>query len=220
LSNDGGWYKNVSAGGGVTFNLAYQSTANDTVGGTTVSYGSLAIGVADANRVVAIGVWVRGAGNVASMTIGGVTATQVSSAAAANPSTTFSDIWYAAVPTGTTAAVSVTYSAAAIQSIVWAYRIITSTPTPTGANAADPNLASISTTLSVPPGGGGMNVYGSRNQTPSTPTWTNAVADNTQAFSGHGVGAATTTGTGSITVTAAALVTGGENAMSTAAWGP
>jgi len=208
------------AGAGVTFSLSYTGKVSDTVGGTSPSYGSGAIGTADSNRVVAAAIWSRAGTSISSVTIGGVSATQVSGAAAANSTTTLSDIWYASVPTGTTATIAVTYAASTQRSVVYLYRVVTSTPTPNAAgHDQTTTLTSVATTINVPSGGGAINVGGNRNFA-TIPTWTNAVQDDSIALSGaQATTAATTTGTGSITVTMT-VGAGGEDCLSSASWGP
>lgn len=221
------------------FSLAGTGAVTDTVGGTTITYASVPIGVANVNRVVAVGIAgdTTGASQVISgVTIGGVTAVQAANAVATN-GISFSDIWYAPVPTGTTASVVVTYTIATSASVVEAYRIITTTPIPlAGAGVSNSVLAQslANTPYVVPAGGGSFNIYVFRGGSlgNSVVTWTNASpttnGDNLQDGIGGGtnsnpiVSVAHTTATGSVTVSASIAGPGFNNnqTISAAAWGP
>ena len=220
-----------------SFSLAWVSHAEDSAGGTTVTYSSLSFGAAASNRIIAVAV-VNRANNtiptVSSMTIGGGSATQVASAQATDSGDFFAgDIWQAAVPTGTSGNVAITYSAASLRSGIDLYRIVTTTPTAASANGVAPGAsatnAPVSTTVTIPSGGAALSIYGLRGAQSSTPsiTWTNATSDFTATNVGGAnllmVGSATTNGlTGSTTITG--QTTGNANStpvlMSSAAWGP
>lgn len=156
-------------GGAVTFALTFAASKSDTVGGTTITYnggGDPSIGTADPNRVVAIAIMCRvgATATVTSATIGGVSATQASGAGIGIAGASLTDIWYASVPSGTTAAVAVTYGSASVVSEIAVYRIITSTPTPqdsqhnsTATLAAAGNL---SKSVTIPGAGGAIGAFG------------------------------------------------------------
>lgn len=227
-----------ASAGGASFSLAWTGVVIDTAGGTSVNYASVPIGVADANRVVAVAIAGDTAGAatspVSTVTIGGISATQVSGAATFS-AIAYSDIWYASVPTGTTATVAVTYGTPIANSAVQAYRIITTTPTPsTGASGTAVAQAISNTAYTVPAGGGSFNVYVFRGGSTGSDTvaWTNASPTSNGDNLQQGIGGVTnsnpiisvahTTGTGSITVSAAITGPGFNNnqTISAAAWGP
>src|SRR5258708_10655453 len=147
------------------------------------------------------------------MTIGGVSATQVASAQATDSGDFFAgDIWQAAVPSGTSGNVAITYSAASLRSGIDLYRIITTTPTAASANGVAPGPsgtnAPVSTTVTIPSGGRALSIYGFHVPQSATPsiTWTDATSDFTATNIGGAnllmVGSATTSGlTGSTTLT-------------------
>lgn len=214
----------TSGGGGLA--LAWTANADDNTAQTTYTFSSIAIGVADANRVVAVGFWWRTGADaevVSSMTIGGVTASQASGAYStrADGALNNTDIWYASVPTGTTATIVVGVSGGGgSRAAISTYRIITTTPTPTnttfGIGAAE---TVTSGTLTIPSGGAGFAMYGSRNAFGSGVTWTNATRDVQVDLATLAVySSAKVTATNAIT--AVGNTGGAGSAMSCAAWGP
>lgn len=228
----------LDAGGGVSFSLTWTGVGLNTAGGTSISYTSVPIGVADANRVVAVAIVADTAGGASTptaVTIGGISATQVGGAYCNSLSVLDTSIWYASVPTGTTATVAVTYTIATVASGVEAYRIITTTPTPS-ASATNTSVAqSISNAAyTVPSGGGSFNIYAFRGGGTGSDsvTWTNATPTTNGDDMQQGIGGGTnsnpiasvahTTATGSVTVSAAITGPGFNNSqcISAAAWGP
>jgi hypothetical protein len=219
-----GWYK-PSIAAPIVFDLAWTAGASDASSSTTVNYGSLAIGAADTNRIVVVAIASRmtTVNTISSVTIGGVPATLVSGTLAQIGGTNGSSsaIYQAAVPTGTTATVSVTYGAAAVRSAVSVYRLITGTPTATSSNNANNVSTSIGGAVTVPSGGGGIALYW--NQPGSvTVAWTNASEPEDYIVAPSGPSTLSTSkisGTGSLTVTATPSVGGLNQLFSAAAWG-
>ncbi len=220
---------------GAAFSFAWVSHAEDSAGGTPITYSSLSFGAADPNRIVAVAVVNRstGAPTIAAMTIGGISATQVASAAAVDSGSMFlADVWQAAVPTGTSGNVAITYGVSSTRSGIDLYRIVTTSPTAASANGAFSSSsatdAPISTTVTIPSGGAALSVYGLRGPQSGTPsiTWTNASSDNTATNIGGAnflmVGSAKASSVGSTTISG--QTTGNNNGtpvtMSSAAWGP
>lgn len=218
----------AAGGGGVTFALDWTASAIDTGGGTTVNYGTLSIGVADTNRIVAVAIGDRNSGGSATVTgvsIGGNAATQAPSAASGGTKIVHADIWYLAVPTGTTATISVTYSASATRSGVDIYRIITTTPAPSTGIGANDSSNTISTgAFTTPAGGAAICIFVQQNPTSGNDiTWTNATKDHTDSL----IGSFTTVGSAKVSAAGSASVTGAisgatvsDIAISAAAWGP
>lgn len=210
----------VHSTGSVSFSLNFAGSSSDTAGGTTTTYTSVAIGAADTNRIVAVGVAVRvnaDVDSISSMTIGGISATQVAGARStrADAGLSITDIWYAAVPTGTTANIVINWSASVVRSGIGAYRIITATPAPTSVSFGIGTGTNATTgTITVPGGGAGFAIFGNRNGTGSV-AWTNATGDFNLFPSGnYSVGGAKFTATNTITGTEG--VSGA--AISGAAW--
>lgn len=95
--------------------ISYESYAASTANATIYTYSSQSIGTADSNRIVYVMSFTRAADGaditISSLTIGGVSATeQVFQQREFNGGDEHVSIWSAAVPTGTTADIVVTYS--------------------------------------------------------------------------------------------------------------
>lgn len=217
-------YKSAAAAA-IVFSVTFIGNTEDTAatGLATVDYGTVSIGTANPNRVVVVGVFARidSSSPPVAVSIGGISATQAPSAFVAGGGSMESDIWYASVPTGTTADIQVTWATSPYEhrNGIAVYRVITSTPTPTtGANAQDPSATSIGTTYTVPAGGAGINM--ASQQFGGALTFTNATLDFDQnASGGSEYAAAHNSIAGSVTVTLNAA--GGQQiTMSSAAWGP
>lgn len=208
ISNTTTWNWTTGASG-PTFALDFVAGPSTTSAGN-VTYTAVSLGAADTNRIVAVCVGWRPAATgdtVTSITIGGVSATQATGAYisgnfGAQPVN--SDLWYAAVPTGTTGDIVINFSASPSRNCAGVYRIVTAHPAPssvvTAAQAG--STTPISTTITVPGTGGGFAMQSNRRGTNSSSTWTNAVKDfevlNLGGFSDFT--AAKITGTGSIAV--------------------
>lgn len=208
---------------GVVFSLTNVDSAVDIVGGTTVDYSSksFSFGAANANRNIVVVFWGRSTDTTTpAVTIGGVTASLVAGTKGVNTNTTYSMIFQAAVPTGATGAVSIVAPASILRSGVGIYRLITTTPAVSSANATQAiGPSSLNASVTVPTGGGGIGVFSSRD-TITTNTWTNAVADfNNPVSTGGNVTGATVSGTGSVSVTCS-VGSVEEMCLSLAAWGP
>ncbi len=162
--------------------IAWQQTdsSGTLTAGSTITWTAANIGTAASDRIVVF-FW-NGDTTVASgVTIGGVTATR-----AVREATTFSglDIWYAAVPTGTTANIVITASGtmgslmAAVGSLTGAM----ADPDTTGTSVT-PGVNSVSLNLVVPSGGIGF-WWVSAGSAPSTAgSWSTITNDVSVAFS-------------------------------------
>ena len=213
-----------------SFSISWQDLKTDTSIATTVPYGTVNIGAADANRVVAVAIFYRGSftASVSAVTINGsINASRVTGSASGNASNSFTDIWYASVSSGTTATVTVTYDQNTARSAIEVYRVITSTPTPSSGNGTvnSPTQTTISQSITVPVGGGAIVFVANNGSNGATDvTFTNATADASSLFFNLGSNSigktAIVNGTGSVTV--GGSVNGSANVMleSLAAWGP
>jgi hypothetical protein len=214
-----------TAGGGIVFALDWQSGANESSGLTTITYASLAFGAADANRTIAVAIAARmtTVNTISSVTIGGIAATlvagsvvQVSGTNGAN-----SAIYQAAVPSGTTGDVVVTYGAAAARTGVSVYRLITGTPTATSANTyANASGNPAAAAITIPSGGKGFAAVFQTSGT-SVYTWSNATPSGgdyqVSAGGASRFSSATVTSTGSPSADVGSAT---SQILTTAAWGP
>lgn len=230
------WIPDIPSGkavASVVFSLTFTDTKADTVGGTAITYnsgGDPSIGVADTNRIVAVAIMARigATATVTSVTIGGISATQVSGAAA-SPANLATDIWYAAVPTGTTATVVVNYGSTSVVSGVAVYRIITSTPTPQdgqhNSSATTSSASPLSKSVTIPSGGGMIGSFGyipggsGSNNAWSGGTITRDVDVNIGVTGRYFSAAHDTTDSGLTTITVTpSIATSVAGAISLAAW--
>lgn len=119
------------APGPASFDVSYVTTSavDDTVN-PTAEFLSLSLGAADANReiFVCIGTWDNtGPRDVSSVTVGGVSGSQVIEyvlSGISEAGTAGFGMWKAAVPTGTTGDVVVTFSGSVARCVVSIYRVI------------------------------------------------------------------------------------------------
>lgn len=209
--------KIAAAGGGLTL-YTYLGHVGFTTGFTSpTTFSSFNIGAASSNRVIAVAVFTNAnpAQTITGVTIGGISATQATSAAETNALTS-SDLWYASVPTGTTANIVITSTGSPnfLMGIAVA-AIVTTTPTAgTGANAGGLTGGPINTNVTIPAGGVAFTILG--NQNASTAAFSNLTIDDTFTFGGtFYAGHQTVTGTDTATLS-------GFDAwsMSTVPWGP
>ena len=203
----------------------------------TITYnvgGDPSIGAADPLRIVAIATGGRMGSTLppSAVTIAGITATMAPGAFVESGGAMQGSVWYAPVPTGTTATVVVTWPVVPGGTQIFVYRIITHGPNPTtAATAAGPaNAEAAPISYTVPTAGASLAAYFQRDSAGSdgAVTWTNATADlNIVNPDGRDVSAAHTTATGAVTVTAAdptgvaagIASQGAESALVAVAWG-
>jgi hypothetical protein len=150
---------------------SYHTTGQLSSSTTTPSITGLSIGAESANRWVVAAIRSDGSspGTTSGVTIGGVSATIAIQSTTDGGEDYFTAIAYAKVPTGTTADVNWTLSAAMSSHVAWVYTI---TYDDTEANFT----VNTSTTCSVAHVDGGVTIGVSTDSTSSTNiTWTNAL---------------------------------------------
>lgn len=153
-------------------NLTYRAESwNSSANSATPSFSSLTIGDASATRLVIVGVvWaISGATNLNSATIGGVSATVIAQNDGANCGTA---VIMAAVPSGTTATVALTFANSVPRAgvVVWTLDgHISSTPHDFD-NPAGGAQAIRTATLDIPAGGAAVAIAYSG----ADPAWTSA----------------------------------------------
>lgn len=154
-------YNSSVAGGGGSNTLTFTQTSAPTFtagnGTTSQTFSGLSTGTASADRKVDVCFFVPSNGPITAVTIGGVSATQESASAASGYEV---ELWDAAVPTGTTANVVVTFTSGSTNNIGVAVGSLTgTTSTPTFqassilALAYEANPAASSPALSLTTGG-------------------------------------------------------------------
>jgi hypothetical protein len=144
----------VMIGGGPEATRSYRTEVDEETGTNPRTWTSQDIGTAAADRHVVVGVPLRAAGNItiSSVTVGGISATQLKTIdGEVGANTTSVDLWIAAVPTGTTASIVVTFSGAPARHGIAVWAVYGSTGT---ASASVSSLSNgSSTSLTVPAGG-------------------------------------------------------------------
>lgn len=209
----------VPSGG--SFSLTFGSQAASSSTGTTISYGTVTWGPGCSAVILAVNWYnTNQTDTISSISVGAQSASAIAGATiGAAPVQVSSSLWQLNSPSGASALVSVTYSAATTyNSSVAAYCLVTSNTTVQSSNsAAALTGVNASAAVSVPTGGGAVVTGGSYSG--AAITWTNATQDAVVTTGGVYQSAAHTTATGSVTVTntpAAATA----NTVSIAAFGP
>lgn len=206
--------------------ISFTASATDDTSQTTYTFSGVALGTAAADRKIVVGVGgaraAAGAHTVASMTVGGIAASLVKQQDVSAGDRETAEIWQAAVPTGTTGDIVVTFDAGMVGAGigVWAVYGAQSAAHATAGSNADPMNASID----VP--SGGVLIGYARNANGGTFTWTNLTEKFDEQFdsaapSNH-TGAADTFASAqtALSVTCDPSTAGSDNAMALASWGP
>lgn len=185
--------------------------------GTPATFTGGVIGTAQTNRicVACVVAYDGGANEPASVTIGGVSATKISSSG-------HMSMWRASVPTGTTADVVVTAPGGGGWG--WAGCLLasirTGSPTPTGTTTTTWEWAAGGPASSVTTPTDGLTLaFAARDSTGATAAWSNATAQGFKANLIWSAGIATRAIAGTATITAGGFG-GATNALLTASWGP
>lgn len=226
----------VHSSGSDPFSVTATDNSSDTSASSPVTYTGLSIGATGTNRVIAAGVGSRNAGGIgaiSSLTIGGISATKAI-AVTNGAGDQSAEIWYASVPTGTTANVVVTYTTGAYaRGGIQLWRVISATgnaPTATATgvdNATDTQPIDTPASVTIPSGGAAMGVIFTLLGGPGTPTGSpsgfnldmniNIVTTQNVWALHSAAGAFTGSQTLSTTLTGSAL---SGQAFATAVWGP
>ncbi len=217
-------FTTASGGGGVTFTPT-DNPANQSIGNasSTALFPGVNIGTPSSDRIVVVAVSLVANYAAQNVTIGGISATEATGTIESN--STSQSIWYASVPTGTSADITVNVSngccelnaiGIAVGTLTGATATPTSLDTVTSAYNPDPQTIPIT----VPSNGVGIVMLGGRAD--STPTtWSNATGDYTTGTAGTSitVSLAHTYNAGSDTPSATGWNYGGAG-LAGAAWGP
>lgn len=176
--------------GAVGVVLTFDAETNIQAGGSPNTFTSVALGTPSPDRLILLGIGVSsGSGmSITSVTIGGVTATQLTEAHGAGG---ISALYAALVPTGTTGNIVVTtpYTPGTIGFKVWDiknYNSATPTNTYTAGTTGGVNPASVSANISA--GGIAVGFIGNLNVSASvTFTWAGITKNGTDQDAGSGV---------------------------------
>jgi hypothetical protein len=212
-------------GGGGGFALTYGSSAGNNSPSGTINYGTLSY-PSGATRIVVGVQWfpTGGTDTITGITVGGTALTQISGAYGniGGSQPVAADVWISSAPlSGSSGAVSVTYSAApAHQSSVALYGLTTTTPAPSAdAVTIGGYTTSISTSLTIPSGGGALVLTNASNGI-TVSSFTNAAQDVDVAAGWSGFYYAHTTATVAGTTITATYASNDIAVLSVVAWGP
>lgn len=168
--------------------LVDASSASDL---TTYTFSSLSLGTAASNRYILVAVGRQRFGTpstVSSLTVAGVSASQVVDQGSSNANQQAVSIWIAAVPTGTTGDVVVTLSAGHLRCGVSIFRMVNASGTAhaTGGDAVGTTVGSIA--INVPANGAALAAFINNGNT--TLTWTGVTERTELDVDGSDFGAA------------------------------
>jgi hypothetical protein len=210
------------AGAAASAVMTFRSGPAAQAGASEMTFASVPIGDAAADRLVVVGLQATHTTGVPiTLTIGGVSATSAVAVVDVGGSDSRVQLFYATVPTGTTAdVVAASTFISVMQIAVYTLTGVSATPTATGTTAYNTiNPGTMSVNATVPAGGFGIAVFGADRDV--TTTFASATTDFNQhhAGSGNEIWALSTPTAGSQTPTSDA----GEvcvYAAVMACWGP
>lgn len=207
-------------GGGGSGEYGYIGLVSNAASSTTYTFSSAGLGAADAAREIVLCVgWVNGAGvarSISTVTVGGISASIVAQHTTASGAG--SGIVQAAVPTGTTGDIVVTFDAGASGCIVGIYRIIPLSATPVDFGATGGNSPRSVTDVQV--SSGGFLILGGMAGNALTATYNGVdtpVSDAAAIFDGRGYIFWSCAITESITTNDPGATTGGSHNTNVAA---
>ena len=181
---------NVAVSGGTPFSLTHITDVSNNSSLQNYSFATTSVGTADPTRIVAVGISWIGTQTISSVTIGGNTASHATNASGvAGGGNTNTDIYYLAVPTGTTATIAVNLSATgALRMVVNVYSVIgTGAAFSTGANtdaAATSLTFATAATATIPSGGGAIVIVSAHSASAGPFTATNFTLDTSNLVVG------------------------------------
>ena len=201
----------------------FTDIAVDGVTRTTYTFSGMDLGEAASNRyiVVVAGNYDSGVKTLSSMTIGGESATEVLSV---SDNGCVVSIGIAAVPTGATGDVAITWSGTTVRCGIGVYRLVnlqSSTPTATASDTSE-DSGVLSASLEIPSDGCGIGyVVALGDGGARTWTWTNLTEDfdaSMEETTTHSGAMSTTAGTLARTATASGSLNFFHTTLALAAW--
>jgi hypothetical protein len=214
--------------------LSFTDSTDDVTDLTNYSFATRAVGAAHANRWVVCGIMARSvtAGRtISSVTIGGITATNVVTATDPTGGTNLIAIYIAEVPTGTTATVAVNFSGSMSRCGIGLWRMVGAERPAIGyATATDIVFSGnvFSVTIDCPPDGVIIGVnYNQTSAATSSTTWAGITerfdalfSDGTSQHSYTGAHALFAGAQSGLTVSTTNAATQQSGALAVASWAP
>lgn len=154
---------------------SFTGSAAQTPSQTVYTFSSQALGTAASDRYIVVGTLARAAAarTLDSVTVGGVAATKLTALENAGSN---SGLWLAAVPTGTTGDVVLTFSSTMVRAAIAIWRVDGISTTPTDVDTSDALPATANITIAAGGVAFGASFVGI-NTTTLTATWTNLTTD-------------------------------------------
>ncbi len=152
---------------------------------TTYTFSSLSLGAADATRRIVVAIAGQRLGSpaaVSSVTIAGISASLVASRQTGNGNDHTVEIWSAAVPTGASGNVVVTFNTGHLRCSVSVFRLLDAAATAHATSSATNSSAAVSASIDIP--AGGVAIAAAYNNGNTTYTWTNLTERTDQGGSG------------------------------------
>ena len=204
---------------GGTVTSAYVTQTSSSSNATAYTFSSTSIGTAAGDRIVVVSVSGSASdesGNaMASLTVGGIAATK---AAEAWHNGKLTAIWYAAVPTGTTATIVATFGDSQTRCSIAVHTLTGASASPSDTATTSGSGSSLSlSALTIPTDG--VAIVSFANGSSSIVTWTNATEDYDVAVESsdrHSGARRTTAGAPTITADGGSA----SQALVGASWGP
>lgn len=146
--------------GGLSF-VSHPADIN--VAQITYTWTAANIGTADSTRQIIVGITARDTigitGTISSVTVQGITATNIVSVASGAPSSGLvTGLWVASVPTGTTGDIVVTFGSTKTRAGICIYRLVGSTATASTQGSDIVNLTTPTKTFTEPSGGAAIMI--------------------------------------------------------------
>lgn len=166
--------------------ITFLQDAHDAADLTTYTFASQNLGTASSDRYILVAVNSRALGatafNASTVTVQGISATQIVNASSTSTNSTMAAIWRAAVPTGTTGDVVVTLNKSALRCSVALYSAtgIDAAANDTDTSTANPGAVSIDI-----PADGFAVACNAAGTTTTFATWTNLTEDYEQLTEGY-----------------------------------
>jgi hypothetical protein len=211
--------------GGAPVEISLTANAVSAANLTTYTFAAQSLGVAAGDRLIAVGI--GSAGNtttISSVTIGGVSASQVVAADGGSGNSRIAAIWVAAVPTGATGNVVVTFGSGMVHCSIDVYRLVGASAT-TYHTATDITITSNaeSASLNLVANGAAIGVFHTNGGATRTTTWTNLTEQTdrvVEAPYATSTAANATTETQALTITATASGSLDQAALALASFRP
>lgn len=189
-----------------SIDLSATASSVSTADQTTYTFSGLSLGTADAAREIVVATSSRGSSNEvpSSVTVGGISATQIFSTGGAGDLSHIG-IYRASVPTGTTGDVVVTFPGSQVRCAVQVWRML-GAAAGTHATASDETVSSgvLTTSIAVPAGGAVVAMIYAGVATGCT--WTNLTENSDGDFESERYSAASAMSASAQTLTVTATV--------------